>query len=215
MERAVLDLPMIIGGREVKGEKKFRLEYDDLIIQFPVLNEDMRKEVNSMDREALHNLRLWEIIGFLQKVSDLWHDEEYPLRKKLLEYAPRVSGMSMEMYKYTIYVLLTFLCCKGFLSDIVDADLGDTRLLDEWVPKIHGEIHAHKPCVYGANNGIRESMGRRHRLQLLEIRQGESRKTAGLNIQAVRICRSHEARHVAMRLRDRQLCTVGICREQP
>lgn len=142
MEKEVISLPLIVGGQETDGDSRFQLEYDDLIIQFPVLNDETRKAVISMDQDGIHNLKLWQIIGFLQKVSELWHDKEYPLRKKLMEYGPRISGLSPEMYQYNLYLLLNFICSKALMHDVVDMELGDGRLLDEWISRQHGEIHA-------------------------------------------------------------------------
>lgn len=83
MEKEVLNLPLIIGGKEVEGEHHIRLEYDDLVISFPVLDDEKRKAVLAMDQDSIHNLKLTEIVSFLQRVSWLWYDENYPLRKKI------------------------------------------------------------------------------------------------------------------------------------
>ena len=99
MKKETLNLPMLIGGREIDGKNHFQLEYDDLIIRFPFLDDELRNTVISLDKDSIHDLTLTEIISFLQKVSELWVDENYLLRKKLLEYGPRISGQSPEMYK--------------------------------------------------------------------------------------------------------------------
>lgn len=142
MEKEVLNLPLIIGGKEVEGEHHIRLEYDDLVISFPVLDDEKRKAVLAMDQDSIHNLKLTEIVSFLQRVSWLWYDENYPLRKKMMEYGPRISGQSAEMYKHNIAVLLQLISFKTFMEDIVDWELGDRRLLDEWISRENGEIHA-------------------------------------------------------------------------
>ena len=59
-----------------------------------------------------------------------------------MEYGPRISGLSPEMYQYSLYLLLNFICSKALMHDVVDMELGDGRLLDEWISRQHGEIHA-------------------------------------------------------------------------
>lgn len=141
MKKETLNLPMLIGGREIDGKNHFQLEYDDLIIRFPFLDDELRNTVISLDKDSIHDLTLTEIISFLQKVSELWVDENYLLRKKLLEYGPRISGQSPEMYKYNIGLLLQLISCKAYMYDVVDYELGDRRLLDEWISREHAEIH--------------------------------------------------------------------------
>lgn len=142
MEKEIMNLPLIIGGKEVESDNHLQFEYEDLIIRFPSLDDNTRKDVLGMDQDSIHDLRLSDIISFLQKVSRLWYDEKYPLRQKLLEYGPRISGTSAEMYKHNIAVLLQLISFKGLMYDIVDYELGDKRLLDEWVPRENSEIHA-------------------------------------------------------------------------
>lgn len=142
MEKEVMHLPLLISGKEIEGERHIRLEYDDLILQIPALDEQSRTAVLEMDQDSIHALRLSEIISFLQRVSLLWLDENYPLRKKLMAYGPRISGQSPEMYKHNIAILLQLISLKSYLNDIVDFELGDKRLLDEWISKENSEIHA-------------------------------------------------------------------------
>ena len=141
METETISLPLLIGGKEFEGNKHYQMEYDDLIIRYPMLDDDLRIKITSMDQDGIHDLSLSEIISFLHRVSELWFDENYPLRKKLMEYGPRISGQSPEMYKHNIGLLLELISCKGYMYDIVDYELGDKRLLDEWIPRENAEVH--------------------------------------------------------------------------
>lgn len=142
MEKEILTLPLLISGMKVEGGPYIRLEYDDLIVRFPSLNDETREAIGKMDRRSIHQLSLREITSFLQKVAHLWINEDYPLRQKLMEYGPRISGQSPQMYKHNIGLLLQIISFQNYMTDLVDCELGDKRLLDEWIPKENGEIHA-------------------------------------------------------------------------
>lgn len=142
MEKEIMSLPLIVGGEEVSSDRMMKLEYDDLIINFPVMDDEIKKKIIDMDQDAIHDLSLSDIVAFLQKVSYLWLDEEYSLRKMLMEYGPRISGQSPEMYKHNLAVVLQLISFKSFMEDVVDLELGDKRLLDEWLSKENAEIHA-------------------------------------------------------------------------
>ncbi len=142
MEKEILALPLLVGGEEIYAEEKMRLEYDDLIIEYPVLNDSIRERILSMDQDSIHDITLNSIVAFLQKVSQLWHDPEYELRKMLVSYGPRISGQTSEMYKHNIGVFLQMISFKNYMVDTVEFELGDKRILDEWISKENAEIHA-------------------------------------------------------------------------
>lgn len=142
MKKEVLNLPMIVGGKLIEEETCYEMEYDDLILRFPVLTDETRKAVNEMDQDSIHNLKIWEITGFLANVAKLWYNEDYALRKDLLKYGPRVSGHSPETYKQNVSLMLELISFQNLLNDMVNYELGDIRLIDDWVPRENGEIHA-------------------------------------------------------------------------
>lgn len=142
MEKEILNLPLLIGGEEIYGEERMRLEYDDLIIDYPVLNDSIREKILAMDQDSIHDLELNDIVAFLQKVSLLWHDPDYEGRRKLIGYGPRISGQTAEMYTHNIGVVLQMISFKNYMVDTVEFELGDKRILDEWISKENAEIHA-------------------------------------------------------------------------
>ena len=43
MEKEIMSLPLIVGGEEVSSDRMMKLEYDDLIINFPVMDDEIKK----------------------------------------------------------------------------------------------------------------------------------------------------------------------------
>lgn len=79
--------------------------------------------------------------------------------------------------------------------------------------QVYGKVYALLFCCHGATNGRRESLGGRHRLQLMEIRQGNSHAPARLHIQALCIYRGHEPGPYTLRQAPRRVYTHGGVRQ--
>lgn len=141
MDKMYLKLPLIVNGEEYDSIETIKLNYDEVEIEIPKVTKDIREKLLNTEN-TLHDLTVNEIVTFLQKVSKLWIDENYPLRKKLLTVAPKITGQSIQMYVHNIGLVLSLISFKTYMEDMVESEMGDKRLLDEWVSKYDAEIHA-------------------------------------------------------------------------
>lgn len=140
-----LELPIIIGGEEINpsiDSENYVFEYKNLEVKMPKMNEVHRKKIDSIDGDSIHDLSLNDIVVFFSRLAMLWRDPEYHYRKLLLEIGPIVTGQSAEMYKHNIGIMLSLFASKGYLQDMVQSELNNKLLIDEWVPYFNAYIHA-------------------------------------------------------------------------
>ncbi len=142
MDKELIKLPLLIGGEEIFSDDYIQFEYDDLIINYPVVNDDIRKKILQTEPTLLRNLKLEELTEFLHKVSELWIDENYYLRKQLIEYGSRITRQSRETVKHNLAVILQLISFKEFMEDVVDYEMGNKKILDDWIQNGNAEIHA-------------------------------------------------------------------------
>ena len=137
-----IDLPVIINGERIVDGEKYEFDYETGVkVRIPKVTPEMVSEINSQDKMALHDMTVAEISEFIGKVGDLWRDVNYPLRLECIEYASMVTGYSKEMIAFDLLNLPEILV-RPYVGDILDAELGDRVLLDEWERRGSSLIHA-------------------------------------------------------------------------
>ena len=75
-------------------------------------------------------------------MSELWIDENYYPRKQLIEYGSRITRQSHETVKHNLAVILQLISFKEFMEDVVDYEMGNKKILDDWIQNGNAEIHA-------------------------------------------------------------------------
>ena len=125
-------MEMYIFGRVVDFNRP--LETNDI---YNILDEAHRL------KKEIEKLRLEDIIEVLNRLSKLWLDESYPLRKEALQKLPSMIGFSKEMVKEGIKTMASMMD-EHNLKIRLNADLGDMRYLDEWTydPNFKGYVMA-------------------------------------------------------------------------
>ncbi len=137
-----INIPIIINGRKIYDGEQYEFEYETgTKVRIPKLTPEMVNEIKAQDRMAIHDMSVAEISEFLGKVGDLWRDVNYPLRKECIRYASMVTGYSEEMITFDTLNIPEILV-RPYIGDILDAELGDRNLLDEWERKGSSLIHA-------------------------------------------------------------------------
>jgi len=133
----------IICGKEKTGKDhvlKFETKEGELEVGLPKVSEKDIQEMKSVDKSAMHDLSIDEIISFYQHVRRLWESKTYEKREELVDLTHRMTGYSREMIELGMRQIQEMLSEKN-LETMLNSELGDKRFLDEWIPK--GEISIH------------------------------------------------------------------------
>jgi long-chain-fatty-acyl-CoA reductase len=136
-------IPFIICG-EQKTEEHQILEFgpkgERTTIFLPQVTDEDIRQMSRTDAEALHELPIEEIIDFYSKVGELWGSSGYDKRGELIDLTCRVTGYSREMIELGMGQICQLLS-REYLEATLQADLGDKRLLDEWIPSAESSVH--------------------------------------------------------------------------
>lgn len=138
-------LPIIIGGEIIEpqaGDSNYCFTINDVEVKMPKINKEHLNKISEINRDIIHDIPVNEIITFLSEVGRLWRDEGYHGRKLLLELGPRVTGESLEMYIHNMKLIIGLISTRSFTQDILDIELRNRSLIDEWVPYHNAYIHA-------------------------------------------------------------------------
>jgi long-chain-fatty-acyl-CoA reductase len=130
-------LPIMVNGRLITAppEQCHRHAYDTGVsVLIPKLTDGIAEEIIAAPRTTLHGLHLDEITMFLSEVGALWGDPGYRGRIEAVRLASAVTGFSEQVLEED-YTRIARTMSRAKLYDLVDADLGDSLLLDDWLPR--------------------------------------------------------------------------------
>lgn len=134
---STIKLPIIVNGELVweTSAEPHVVEYETgCTATIPRLTEVEVERIKAADRNALAGLHLDELTVFLSKVGALWGDARYQGRIEALRDAERITGYHSSILA-SDYQRIARACDRSKLYDIVETDLGDPLLLDDWVPR--------------------------------------------------------------------------------
>lgn len=143
---------MIIPGaflpESVKTGEVARLEFGGIVVEAPVLTPlDLSKAIESItmarDRSLAHR-PVHTILSSLDRVITLWLDPAYPPRKLAEEALPAVTGFSRETIAYGLPTVLESYR-EDHLVRVLEGELGDHHLLDEFRPSAFGKSRVFGP----------------------------------------------------------------------
>lgn len=135
----MIKLPIIICGKvvEVSDEREtITFNYENGVsVQIPALTEsDIKEILLSRLNTGLEKIHLDEISCILQECAFAWQEKDCETRKQAVEWCSKIT----EYPEYLVekdYLLFTQLFTqRAELYDQLDADLGNYRYLDEWIP---------------------------------------------------------------------------------
>jgi len=130
-----LELPIIVGGELIDdlASDPVRFRYrSELEVALPRLQPKMLRAIEQSGN-PLAALSIDDITNFLAEVGRRWCDESYPLRREALDYASRITGYAPRIIERDFFTIGE-VCSRPKLNDILDTDLGDRYLMDEWRP---------------------------------------------------------------------------------
>lgn len=132
-----IELPIVVNGELVHrtDAPPHVIEYETGVsVTIPRVTDQVVEDVLKTSRLALADLHLDEITVFLNRVGRLWGDPDYPGRAEAVELAASITGYSPVMVAGD-YARIARACDRPKLYDIVETDLHDPLLLDDWIPR--------------------------------------------------------------------------------
>lgn len=131
----ILDLPIVVNGRRVHSAPEshvFRYS-DDFAIRIPKLQEKDLQEMEAASNEAIADLHVDDITIFLNELGQRWLDDDYHFRAMARTCATRTTEYVGPSIYYDLGLLSTAMR-RIKLYDMLETDLGDPYLLEEWKP---------------------------------------------------------------------------------
>lgn len=139
----IRSVPYVIAGNAKKGsahKKTYESHEGKITINLPDISDNDIKKIRETDREEMHDLSIDEIVLFLTKVGKLWGSKSYEKRAELIDLTCMTTGYSRPMVELGMRQIQGILS-KKFLETTLKSDLGDKRLLDEWLPRGEASVH--------------------------------------------------------------------------
>ncbi|MCX6814377.1 MAG: hypothetical protein NTY20_01870 [Candidatus Aenigmarchaeota archaeon] len=136
-------VPFVICGEQKTGEHQvleFGPKEKRTKICLPEITDSDIQKMSKGETEAMHELSIDEIINFYSKVGKLWGSITYEKREELVDLTCAVTGYSKEMVELGMKQICWMLT-KEYLEATVQSDLGDKRLLDEWITRAESSVH--------------------------------------------------------------------------
>lgn len=138
-------LPLIVNGKPVypggAGSLVLR-PADGAPLALRPLDTTLVDEVLGQDPMLLANVRLDDIVSFLNNVGRNWKSPEYPRRRVFIGQLVDCQGFSELQAEYEANWIAMLLCSHYRIYDIVAAELGDRHILDAWVRREEAEVRA-------------------------------------------------------------------------
>lgn len=141
----MIDIPKIICGEEIhpsSDEDSVILDYaGGASLRMPRLTPaDIERMVAS--RRLLHDLPVAEVTEYIQRGGMGIADPTAGLGLEALELCCSITGFSREMVARDYQLIGGFLANRNVMYDLLDAELGDHRMVDEWVRRQVARVRA-------------------------------------------------------------------------
>ena len=139
----VLELPIVVCG-EVKqptAENMISLSYgNDMEVRIPRLDPADVARIREADNRAIAALSIDDVAIFLNDLCKKWIDEDYEFRRLATETIRETAGYVGPSIYYDLGLLSTALR-RIKVYDMLESEIGDPYLLDDWLP--HKTVYLH------------------------------------------------------------------------
>lgn len=128
-----LNLPVLIAGERIEhADAEHSFEYGGgLIISSPKVDRTYVNAALATDKSLLKALHLEEIALFLDEVGKAWLNPKNPWREMAMKYGPAVTGYPPDNIERDLNFVGSSMI-RPNLIDLIDTDLGDAGVLDDW-----------------------------------------------------------------------------------
>lgn len=133
----IIRLPIIVEGLEIAdtGAGYHQIAYENgVVVEIPKLSPAIEAQLVARRTPPLADVHLDDITIFLEQVGKLWSDRAFPLHRDAVRLASMATGMSVHLLEED-YQRIGRALTRGKLYDLVEADLGTSLSMDDWVPR--------------------------------------------------------------------------------
>ena len=142
--KKILELPIVVCG-EVKlptPENTISLSYgDDMEVRIPRLDAADVARIREADNRDIAALSIDDVAIFLNDLCKKWIDEDFEFRRLVTETIKETAGYVGPSIYYDLGLLSTALR-RIKVYDMLESEIGDPYLLDEWLPRKTVYLHA-------------------------------------------------------------------------
>jgi long-chain-fatty-acyl-CoA reductase len=142
--RKVLELPIVVCGelKHPSSDNRIVLSYDSgLEVHIPALDADDVEKMRQSTNEALASMHIDDIAIFMNELGKLWLDENFKFRKLATRSAAETTGYVGPSIYYDLGLLSTAVR-RIKIYDMLESEIGDPYLLEEWIPRKTVYLHA-------------------------------------------------------------------------
>jgi long-chain-fatty-acyl-CoA reductase len=142
-----LELPCIVGGARWRGAPEHRMVLRSAggEIAVPAFDDACASAILAQDPWLLASVPLGEIVAFLHNVGHNWKSSEYARRRTYIRQLVNHLGYSQKMADTEANWIAMLLSSHYRHYDALATELGDFRIVDEWVKREEAEVRA-LPC---------------------------------------------------------------------
>jgi len=141
-EKMIIKLPKIVNGNVIYSENDsdlVKLFYpNDVEVHIPKFtSEDVSqiKEAKQEMNKEFSELTISNIAEFLNDVGNGWLEYRWKGRRLASRYSPYVTQFSDIVTEADFKTMGDFLIQRFHIYDQLEAELGNERIMDEWIPK--------------------------------------------------------------------------------
>ena len=141
----IVDLPKIICGEAIYPSN----EIDSIYIEYAsgtalripkVIDEDFDRIVSN--RQLLDNIPVAEVTRYLQRGGAPFADLDNAFTAEAVTLCRDITGFSRKMVERDYTLMGGYLFHRSILYDLLDAELGDHRVMDEWIRRQVARVRA-------------------------------------------------------------------------
>lgn len=141
----IIDLPIIVEGEILHAtgdDDLVELPYaNGHVVRMPKLRDEHVERILSR-RDRWHDVPLSEVSNYITKAGVAWSNPNHPRRVEAIDRAVRITGYSRPMLERDGWTIGKHLSFRSNLYDLLDAELGDHRMMDEWVRRDVARVRA-------------------------------------------------------------------------
>ncbi|MFE9913402.1 aldehyde dehydrogenase family protein [Streptomyces clavifer] len=141
----IKNIPFAIWGERLnpEGEGHLLTFPHGPTVRIPEFTAEVAERLCNPPERTVADLSLQEIVSFLNRVGQLWKNEEYARRRLYIGELKRLHHYSQEMAEAEADLISVSLRSHSQLHDMVAVELGHRAILDRWIPREDADVRAY------------------------------------------------------------------------
>jgi long-chain-fatty-acyl-CoA reductase len=140
----VLELPIVVCGqlKFPSPENRIVLRYGTgLEVHLPAFEESDVEKMRRATNDELASMHIDDVALFMNDLGTLWLDDSFKFRRLAIDVARKTTRYEGPSIYYDLGLLSTALR-RAKIYDMLETEIGDPYLLDEWIPRKTVYLHA-------------------------------------------------------------------------